>query len=343
MKILIVDDQEANVKLLASILSRKGYETLKAYDGESALEIVNKQNVDLILLDVMMPGISGFEVAKQVKKIKQIPIIMVTGLIDREKIIEGFESGADEFISKPYVKEELLLRIGNILKVKEYQNNLEGIVEERTKSLREVLRKLNIVSREVMHRLLVAAEYRDDNTGKHVTRVGKYSRIIAEGLNVDREYADLIEQTAPMHDIGKIGISDLILNKPDKLTFEEFEIMKTHVVIGTKIIERGESPLIETAYEIILNHHEKWSGNGYPKNTKGKDIPLSGRIVALADVFDALTSKRPYKAGFSWEVSMSIIKDEREKHFDPDIVDSFLKNEENIQSVYKEYSETASE
>ncbi|OGF45292.1 MAG: hypothetical protein A2231_11215 [Candidatus Firestonebacteria bacterium RIFOXYA2_FULL_40_8] len=339
MKILIVDDEEANVKLLSAILSREGYDTLKAYDGETALAIVEKQAVDLILLDVMMPGISGFEVAKRVKAIKQIPIIMVTGLMDRDKIIEGFKSGADEFLSKPYLYEELLLRIGNILKVKEYQNNLESVVEERTKNLSEALRKLNIVNKEVMHRLLVAAEYRDDNTGKHVTRVGKYSRIIAEGLNLDKEYIDLIEQTAPMHDIGKIGISDLILNKPGKFTDEEFEIMKTHVIIGTHIIEKGESLLIETAYDIILNHHEKWTGKGYPNNTKGKDIPLSGRIVALADVFDALTSARPYKPGFSWDKSISIIKDEREKHFDPEVVDVFMNNREKVKSIYDEYSD----
>jgi len=212
-------------------------------------------------------------------------------------------------------------------------------VEERTKNLSEALRKLNIVNKEVMHRLLVAAEYRDDNTGKHVTRVGKYSRIIAEGLGLDKEYIELIQQTAPMHDIGKIGVSDLILNKPDKLTFEEFEIMKTHVIIGTRIIEKGESPLIETAYDIILHHHEKWTGQGYPNSKKGKDIPLSGRIVALADVFDALTSARPYKPGFAWDKSVSIIKEEREKHFDPDVTDAFLNNQEKIKTVYDQYTD----
>jgi len=339
MKILIADSNQGNTKLLEAILAGKGYEVIKARNGEDVLKILEKGNIDLILLDIMIPGFSGFELARRIKEKKQIPLVLITDSREKEDIIEGFHSGVDEYLFKPFVKEELLVRIKNILKVREYQDTLEGVIREKTESLRKVLQKLNTANKEVMHRLLVAAEYRDDDTGRHVTRVGKYSRIIAEGLGLDGDYLDLIEQAAPMHDIGKIGVSDLILHKPGELTFEEFEIMKSHVIIGMRILEKSESPLIEIASDIILNHHERWDGKGYPNGLRGNDIPLSGRIVALADVFDAITTRRPYKPAFSWDESIRIINEEKGRHFDPAVVNAFLNSHAEIRNVYMEFAD----
>lgn len=336
-KILLVDDDEKNLELLEAILSPLGYDILKADDGVSALSIIKKEKVDLVLLDVMMPEMSGFEVAQRIKADRQIPVILLTSLREKEDILKGLESGADEFLSKPFFKEELLLRIKNTLKLKEYQNTLRERVNRRTAYLKEALKKLTVLTREMAFRLLTAAEYRDIETGKHLIRVGRYSRIICEALGFKKAFLELMENAAPMHDIGKVGIPDNILLKPGKLTPEEFETMKSHTLIGARILEGSEFPLIQMSCAIALTHHEKWDGSGYPYGKKREDIPLSGRIVALTDVFDALSSRRPYRPAFPWDESLNMVKQDTGKSFDPQVVEAFLKSIDSIRAVYDKY------
>jgi putative two-component system response regulator len=339
MRILLVDDDELNLMRLETIL-RPHYDIFRAKDGDDALLILEKEKIDLVLLDIIMPGMSGFEVARRIKTVDQIPVILLTTLKEKEDIIKGLESGADEFLSKPILKEELLLRIKNILKPKQYQNTLEELVDKRLEDLKEVLKESVELNREMVFRLLVASEYRDDQTGKHITRVGKYSQIIGEAYGYKGEFLEVIENAAKMHDLGKIGIPDRILLKPGKLTPEEFETMKSHTVIGASILEGSSFPLLKMSYEIALTHHEKWDGTGYPYGSKGEAIPVSGRIVALSDVFDALLSHRPYKPPFTWEKSIEIIKQGRGTHFDPRVVDSFFSRINDIQVVYTDYHDS---
>lgn len=340
MKILLVDDDQQSLDLIEGMLTPQNYEVLKCGDGKAAVEIAKKEKLDLILLDILMPGMSGYETATLIKSQKTVPIIiMVTALRENEDLLKGLESGADEFISKPFRREELLLRVKNMLKLREYQNELEDMVEKRTKKMHKALELAAEAHKEVISRLLLAAEYRDDATGNHVIRVGKYSRIIAFRMNLGVKFFDEIEIISQMHDIGKIGIPDKILLKPDKLNREEFEIMKTHTLIGARILANGTSTLIDMAYKVALTHHERWDGAGYPNGKKGDAIPIEGRIVALADAFDELTSNRPYRKAFSWERSLEIIENEKGTHFDPQVVDAFLKCLEEIGAIYGKFQD----
>ncbi len=343
MKILLVDDDENYLWLLEKILVPHGYEILKCKDGESALKTIKNEHVDLVLLDVIMPGMSGFETAKKIKQEKEIPVILLTALGEKEDLLTGLANGADEFLTKPFLKEELLLRVDNMLKIKGYQNTLEEMVSKRTSELADALSSIRGLNKEILSRLLVAAEYRDDDTGNHIVRVGKYSEIVADCLLLEPKFRELIGAAAPMHDIGKIAIPDSILLKPGRLTPHEHELMKTHTTIGASILKESKFPMMVMACEIALNHHERWDGHGYPGGLCAEQIPLTGRIVAIADVFDALTSRRPYKEPFSWERSMDIIMSERGKTFDPCVVDSFAKGTERLRAVYDEYNKPSQE
>lgn len=337
MKILLVDDDTENLSLLETILSLQGYETLSCENGTTALQALDEGPIDLILLDVVMPGLSGYDVARQIKATRQIPIILLTGLKEENDVIRGLECGADEFITKPFLKEELLLRIQNLLRLKEYQNDLEKTVNRRAGQLRNALKSSSALNQEMIYRLLMAAECRNDASGHHITRIGKYSCVIAENLGLKGEYVNLLEDAATMHDVGKIGVPDTILLKPGKLTADEFEIIKSHTTMGATILRESEFPLVNMSYDISLTHHEKWDGTGYPNGMKGEEIPLTGRIVALADVFDALTSKRPYKEAYSWEESLKIIRAATGTHFDPAVVEAFFKGIDRIRAIYEEY------
>jgi putative two-component system response regulator len=335
MKILAVDDNAMDLSLLQKMLQRQEYEVLTAPDGKTALCILEKEEVDLLILDIVLPDISGFEVAKRVKKGSRIPIILLSGMQPEDYMIDGLQAGADEFICKPFLEKELILRIRNILKTKDYQNRLEETVTRRSSDLKKALKKSYQLNREMVFRLLVAAECRDDSTGRHIVRVGKYSSIIARNLGLSDDFLELIENAAPMHDIGKVGIPDNILLKPGKLSTDEFEIMKTHTTLGADILKESRFTLLKMSYDIALSHHERWNGKGYPHGRQEDSIPIAARITAVSDVFDALTSKRPYKPAYSWERSIEIIREEKGQHFDPRIVDAFFSALPDIQDVYR--------
>lgn len=345
-KVLIVDDEKLNVDLMEAFLLPYGYEILKAYNGDEALEIIFREEPDIVLLDIMMPGKDGFEVTKIVKNNPEtidIPVLLVTALSDRGAKIKGIEVGADDFISKPIDKSLLVTRVKSLLKVraynllqKEYRETLEERVNELSKHLKEAYDKLKRAYQDTIYRLSLAAEYKDENTYNHIRRVGYMSREIAKELGLDEYHQELILLTAPMHDVGKIGIPDEILFKPGRLTKDEFEIMKQHTIIGAKILGGTDVDYLETASVIALNHHEKFDGSGYPNGLKGKDIPLEGRIVAIVDVFDALTSKRPYKEPFPLDKSFKIILESRGTHFDPEITDLFFDIKDDLIKIKEE-------
>ena len=348
-QILVVDDEDRNLRLMEAILLPAGYHVVLAHDGKEALDKIQETPVDVILLDIMMPIMDGSEVARRLKSDKEtkiIPIVMVTALQEVGDRIKALEAGADDFLTKPVDKTEVRARVASLLKVKayndhmrNYQRELESEVAKRTKELRKAIEKIKVVSLETIYKLTKASEYRDEDTGAHVQRMSNYSAVIATTMGLTEQTVEFILYAAPMHDIGKIGIPDRILLKPAKLDPDEWTCMKQHAVIGAKILEGSESGFIRLGEIVALTHHEKWDGTGYPKGLKGKSIPLVGRIIAIADVFDALTSKRPYKEAFSLEKSFEIIKEGRETHFDPAVVDAFFASQEKLLAIKEKFKD----
>jgi putative two-component system response regulator len=345
-KILVVDDEDRNLRLLKLLLTSFGYGVLTASNGEEALEKVHDIPPDVILLDIMMPKIDGFEVARQLKReeeTKIIPIVMVTALNEVEDRVKALEAGADDFLNKPVDKTELRARVQSLVKVKacndhmrNYQKELEAEVAKRTKQLRQAFKKLKEVSLESICHLCRAAEYKDENTGDHIRRMSHYTSAVARKMGLNKQTGENLLYTVPMHDVGKIGIPDHILLKPGKLNDKEWEIMKQHTIIGAQILGGSDGKFNKLAQTIALSHHEKWDGSAYPKGLKGSKIPLVGRITAIADVFDALTSRRPYRIKpFSLEEAFNYIKKERGRHFDPEVVDAFFAAKDEILLIKK--------
>lgn len=316
--ILAVDDMPENLDVIKGILGND-YSVKAAINGAIALKIAKSLPISLILLDIMMPGMDGYEVCRLLKadlKTKHIPVIFVTTKGEEQDEAKGFELGVVDYITKPVSPLILKARVATHLALFDQNQSLEIKVAKRTEALMRT-------RMEVVERLGRAAEYRDNETGRHVIRVGKYSQALALGYGLPKSYADLIMQAAPMHDVGKIGIADSILLKPGKLEPEEFEIMKTHSAIGAEILGGSDFPLMKMAHLIALHHHEKWDGTGYPDGLKGEEIPIEGRIVAICDVFDALLSSRPYKEPWPIEKVLDFYNEQSGLHFDPNLIEVF--------------------
>jgi putative two-component system response regulator len=352
-RILIVDDDESNRRSVADMVKFFGHEAETARDGIEALAKI-KLDVDLVLMDVNMPGMDGFEVTRRIRQdpaVGDVPIIMVTGLAAMKQRLRAVEAGANDFIAKPVDMTELQVRTDSLLKMKEaqdalkrHQRELEETVQKRTADLRRALEDKARSQRETyeahldaIHRLAVAAEYRDDDTGVHIRRMSRYCALLGQSLNLPPGEVEILLHASPMHDVGKIGIPDAILLKPGKLTPEEFETIKRHTLIGASILAASSSMLLQAGEIIALSHHEKWDGSGYPNGLAGEDIPLWGRICAVADVFDALTSDRPYKQAFPNEKALEILREGRGKHFDPEVQDHFFGNLDEVVAIQREY------
>ena len=340
--ILVVDDTTENIDVLDGIL-KADYKIKAALNGERALKIANgEKSPDLILLDIMMPGMDGYEVCRQLKSradTKKIPVIFVTAKGEVADESKGFEVGCVDYITKPVSPPLVKARVETHLALYDQNRVLEEKVMQRTAQLREAFGKIKSASLDTIHRLSKAAEYKDEDTGAHILRMSHYSAAVARKMGQDETTIESILYAAPMHDIGKIGTPDRILLKPGKLDAEEWEVMKQHTVNGAQILEGSDAEFIKLGAMIALSHHEKWDGNGYPQGLGGDKIPIAGRIVAIADVFDALTSKRPYKEPFSLDKSYTIIKEGRGNHFDPDVVDAFFEVEDEILSIKEEYKD----
>ena len=331
--ILVVDDIADNIQILIGLLSPE-YRVLAATSGMKALSLAQKSpQPEMILLDIMMPEMDGFEVCRRLKSdptTKHIPIIFVTAKTEEVDESLGFELGAVDYITKPYNPAIVKTRVKAQFALALENRHLEQLVKSRTAEIENTRKS-------IINKLGKAAEYKDNETGMHVVRMALYCRLIAEKISEDKQWIDLLYNAAPMHDIGKIGIPDAVLCKPGKLDADEWQTMMTHSNIGAEILGDEQAPLLVLAQEVALCHHEKWNGKGYPRGLKGEEIPLPSRIVAIADVFDALTSERPYKKAWSVEKAVDLIKEESGQHFDPELVPYFLESLPEIQKVMSQY------
>lgn len=334
--ILVVDDDIMNLEMLEVMLTELDCRILKAGNGAEALEILEKEpNMDVILLDLEMPVMDGYETIRRVKQSftwRDIPMIVVTA--GTGEVTRTLALGANDFIAKPYNPEELRLRVMNHVRskkisdlAKDMNNVLEAEVVKKTAALQKALNLSREAEYEISLRLGKAAEFRDQETGLHTKRISELSRQLAELAQLPQDQCEILLFASPLHDVGKIGIPDRILLKPGKLDPTEFDIMKLHTVIGGKILSNaGNYPVIDAGSIIASQHHERWDGSGYPSGMKGEEIHVFARIVAIVDVFDALTSERPYKKAYSMEKTIEIMREGRETFFDPGLLDLFFEN-----------------
>lgn len=353
-RVLIVDDEEPSLSFLAETVQDLGYEPELAQDGIEAVAKV-ELGVDLVLLDVRMPGMDGFEVARRIRRGRDgrdVPICMVTGETSREHRLRAVQAGANDYIAKPVDVTELQVRTAALLKTKEaqdavkrHQAELEAVVEKRTAALRRSLENVVEAQRQTqeayldtLHRLAVAAEHKDEDTATHIHRVSCYCALLAEARKLPPGEVEVLRHASSMHDVGKIGIPDSILLKPGKLDPQEWEVMKRHAAIGARILSGSASELLQAGEVIALTHHEHWDGTGYPAGLAGENIPLMGRICAVADVFDVLVTKRPYKDPLPGEKAYSILRQLRATQFDPKVVDLFFENLDGVVGIQGEHA-----
>jgi putative two-component system response regulator len=364
-KIAIIDDEPTNIKVVSRLLHLEGYSTfLTANDARQAVPLIQTNQPDLVLLDLMMPHVGGLEILKAVRQnslTSHTPVIILTASTDRDTRVQALRAGANDFLNKPIDPSELAPRVGNLLSLKKHQDQLQNYSQELEVAVKRRTAELEASRRDILHCLARAAEYRDDDTGHHVIRVGRYARLIATALQMDETSIDCIEQAAQLHDVGKIGVSDEILRKPGRLTDSEFELMRKHSGFGKRVLQRispqeevalrhhadigakilgiGRSPVLDMAMRIALTHHEWWNGSGYPLGLQANDIPVEGRITAVADVFDALSTKRCYKEAFPIDKCFAIMTNERGTHFDPAILDAFTSQRTQIIEVQMQYAD----
>lgn len=338
--IMVVDDTPANLKLLEKILQGQGYRVKQFPRGAMALRAAAQNPPDLILLDIMMPELDGIEVCRRLKtdeRLKDIPVLFLSALDGTDDKIKAFSAGGLDYVTKPFQEAEVLARVKTHLELRRARRELEKHTFHLEDLVREKIQEISDSQLATILAISKLAEYRDDETGRHIERTRTFCQILAKKLRENHRYAERITDAfieniyhaAPLHDIGKIGIADNILLKPGKLTPEEFEIMKTHTTIGAMTLQsvRARYPkntFINMGIALTRSHHEKWDGSGYPDGLVGEDIPLSGRIMAIVDVYDALRSKRPYKEAFTHEKSCRIIQEGAGKHFDPIVVEAFF-------------------
>ncbi len=364
-KILIVDDEPINIKVARKYLSLAGYSNFAvSTDPSEFMTVLDREKPDLLLLDIMMPGISGLDLLRDLRARKEythLPVLILTAMDDSDTKSLALNLGATDFLTKPVDPTELVPRVRNSLVLKAHHDHLQTYAARLEQEVRARTAELEASRQQIIHCLARAAEYRDNETGRHVMRVGRYVGIIARELGFDDSAADMLEQAALLHDVGKIGVPDAILLKPGKLSPDEIECMqkhcgfgkrifegmttqeceayRAHTTFGSKIVQDCRAPLLDLASRIALTHHEKWDGSGYPLGLAGEDIPLEGRITAVADVFDALSTKRPYKEAFPLEKCFAILEEGRGRHFDPTVLDAFLRRRSEIVRVQVEYAD----
>ncbi len=359
-RILIVDDNSINLKIINDLIQVMGYDAIMAENGLYALSTLEKQECDLVLLDICMPDMDGYQVLEYMKNdshLCKIPVIMISALDDMESIVRCIESGADDYMVKPFNHTILKARISACLERKrlhdsenKYQDQIEKYNIDLQSRVSKQVSEITAAQRSTIFAMAKLAESRDPETGKHLLRIREYVRIICQKLSllpkyvgiIDDDYIENICAASPLHDIGKVGISDSILLKPGKLSIDEFNAMKEHTTIGAETLREvnrlhAGNDFVRTGIEIAESHHERWDGTGYPHELVGENIPLVGRILALSDVYDALTSKRCYKKAFSHTRSHEIILEGRGTHFDPDVVDAFVSAEKEFLHIKEHY------
>ena len=354
-RVLVIDDEDGIRKITQMLVEGLGHQVEVARDGVEGLAKL-QLGVDLILLDVVMPGLDGFEVCRRIRQDpagKDVPVIFVTTLETREHRLHAVEAGANDFIAKPVDETELRIRSASLLKMKDaqdelkrYQTHLEEMIDERTSKLREALEQMARAQRlayqaqlETVERLAILAEYKDKVTGRHIQRMSEYCAVIARGLKLPPDEVELIFHASRMHDVGKIAVPEAILRKPANLAPDEWSVMRQHSAFGSAILANSTSEILQAGGVMALHHHERWDGGGYPNGLSGDAIPLWGRICAVGDVFDAVTSERPYKPAFPNEEALQLLRDGRGKHFDPRVVDVFFECLNEILAIQEKFKD----
>ncbi len=351
-KVLVVDNEPFMRESVSAFLKEYGYTVIISPDAIDAMQKLKEEdNIEIVLTDIKMPGVSGIELLEKIHAINpERPVILMTAYAELDTAVNAVRKGAFDFLIKPYRPEYLLHTVekainhNKLLHIeKDYKFMLEDTVKKRTGELVEALQMVKQMSEELVHRLTVVAEYRDEKTGTHIRRVGLYAKHIAISMNMPADFVEAVTFACPMHDIGKVGIPDSILNKPSPLTKEEFAIMKLHPSIGNNILSGSSHLGIRMAASVALNHHERWDGTGYPNGLKEEKIPIEGRIAMLCDQYDALRSKRPYRDSLSHEATFDIIAKgdgrTKPKHFDPDILKAFRETAGTLDEIYNKYKD----
>ncbi len=343
MRVLVIDDSQINVTLLCRLLQKIEHcSSIDFLDPAIALEWCTQETPDLILVDYMMPSMNGTEFIRQFRALphcNDIPVLMITANDEIALRYEALEVGANDFLIKPVDKIEFLARTKNMLALRRNQRLLENRAAWLNDEVQKATAEIRAREQETILRLSKAADSRDPETGAHIVRMANYSLLIARQLGLPESVQQMILEAAPMHDIGKVGIPDHILLKPGKLSIEEFSIMKSHATLGHQILAGSASETLQMGAEIALAHHEKFDGSGYPQGLVGTAIPLAARIVAVADVFDALTSERPYKQAWDIDRAVNFLREGSGQHFDPACVDAFLSDFSKVLEIKERYQE----
>lgn len=336
MTLMSIDDNTVNLLLIEALTKELGLTVKSFTSAKEALSYLSYNTVDIVLTDYMMPEMHGIDFIKNLRHTNSdVPVVMITAVTDDKQLkLDALEAGATEFLNKPLNPAEFKARLTNLMNLRRAQLLLKDKALLLEEEVRKAVRTVEMREFEALLVLGKAAEYKDPDTATHINRVAGYSTMIMREYGANIYEQELMFYSAPLHDIGKIGIPDDILSKPGLYTPDEFEIMKKHPIIGYEMIKDASSPYLRQGAEIALTHHEKFNGKGYPYGLKGADIPITGRILAIADVFDALTSSRPYKEAWPIDKAVGLLKNERGEHFDPKLVDIFVGNMDKVLDIY---------